>query len=188
MTATPTRRSNEPSRNQPDRHAEWSHDWQPRWSHESGRKPPTTVPSSWQATRSDSLAPSTAPSKTSSPPRTGTPGTEPRETGFRTESLATCCGKPKEDPTHQCPSPQVGVGCAQQRPCATPTRWCRCRRSPARPWPSVARVDVGVGLGDSGANERCRSSRRPTLAIPHCKHHMVLVHGLSVLPRWQVTA
>lgn len=138
--------------------------------------------------RSDSLTRSTAPSKTSSPPRTGTPGTEPRETGFRTESLATCCGKPKEDPTHQCPSPQVGVGCAQQRPCATPTRWCRCRRSPARPWPSVARVDVGVGLGDSGANERCRSSRRPTLAIPHCKHHMVLVHGLSVLPRWQVTA
>src|SRR3954453_23435753 len=33
-----------------DRRAGWSHDWQNRWSHEAGRKPPTAVPCSWQAT------------------------------------------------------------------------------------------------------------------------------------------
>src|SRR3954452_18811546 len=34
----------------PARRAGWSHDWQNRWYHEAGRKPPTAVPCSWQAT------------------------------------------------------------------------------------------------------------------------------------------
>ena len=50
MTATPTRRSNEPTQDPPARHAGWSHDWQSKWSHEPGRKPATPVPCSWQAT------------------------------------------------------------------------------------------------------------------------------------------
>lgn len=37
VRAIPTRRSNEHVWFQPDRHAEWSHDSQPRWSHEFGR-------------------------------------------------------------------------------------------------------------------------------------------------------
>ena len=51
MTATTTRRSNEPTQDPPARHAGWSHDWQSKWSHEPGRKPATPVPCSWQATR-----------------------------------------------------------------------------------------------------------------------------------------
>ena len=50
MTATTTRRSNEPTQDPPARHAGWSHDWQSKWSHEPGRKPATPVPCSWQAT------------------------------------------------------------------------------------------------------------------------------------------
>lgn len=41
---------NEQTQDPPARRAGRSHDWQTRWSHERGRRPPTTVPSSWQAT------------------------------------------------------------------------------------------------------------------------------------------
>ena len=42
--------------NPPARLAEWSHNWLFRWSHEPGRKPPTVVPYSWQATLSAARA------------------------------------------------------------------------------------------------------------------------------------
>lgn len=35
----------------PARRAGWSHDWLHRWSHEGGKKRATTVPCSWQVTR-----------------------------------------------------------------------------------------------------------------------------------------
>ena len=45
-----TRAVNERTRDLSARRAGWSHDWQPRWSHEAGRKPLNAVPCSWQAT------------------------------------------------------------------------------------------------------------------------------------------
>src|SRR6266508_4792040 len=45
-----TRAVNEQIGDNPARRAGWSHDWQPRWSHEAGRKPVSAVPCSWQAT------------------------------------------------------------------------------------------------------------------------------------------
>src|SRR6266542_65995 len=45
-----TRAVNERTKDNPARRAGWSHDWQPRWSHEAGRKPVSPVPCSWQAT------------------------------------------------------------------------------------------------------------------------------------------
>lgn len=45
-----TRAVNEQTEDPPARRAGWSHNWQNRWSHEPGRKPPTAVPCSWQAT------------------------------------------------------------------------------------------------------------------------------------------
>src|SRR4051794_34930741 len=51
----------------PARRAGWSHDWQNRWSHEAGRKPPTAVPCSWQATVVNEL---TAPGEGTAGPST----------------------------------------------------------------------------------------------------------------------
>src|SRR4051794_29370399 len=55
----------------PARRAGWSHDWQNRWSHEAGRKPPTAVPCSWQATPSAGMdgCPTPAPVPTRFAPR-----------------------------------------------------------------------------------------------------------------------
>lgn len=50
-----TRAVKEQAEDPPARRAGWSHDWQPRWSHEAGRKPLSAVPCSWQATRPLSL-------------------------------------------------------------------------------------------------------------------------------------
>src|SRR4051812_40227424 len=41
---------NEQIQDPPARRAGWSHDWQNRWSHETGRKALSAVPCSWQAT------------------------------------------------------------------------------------------------------------------------------------------
>ena len=45
-----TRAVNEDIEEPQARRAGWSHDWQPRWSHEPGREPLRPVPYSWQAT------------------------------------------------------------------------------------------------------------------------------------------
>ncbi len=45
-----TRAVNESIDDPTARRAGWSHDWQPRWSQEAGRKPLSAVPCSWQAT------------------------------------------------------------------------------------------------------------------------------------------
>lgn len=70
MTSTSeqaTWRVNERTQDPPTRRAGWSHDWQPRWSHEAGRKPVRPVPCSWQATASDGSRESSIGSVTNRP-------------------------------------------------------------------------------------------------------------------------
>ena len=84
-----TRAVNEDIEEPQARRAGWSHDWQPRWSHEPGRKPLRPVPCSWQATTA-------APSP---PPRTRRTVHPERHRAHRRVRAPIMNEKPLETPT-----------------------------------------------------------------------------------------